>query len=235
MTIRVVFFDAGGTLIYPDPPVGEVYAAALRKVGGEADAQEVQRRFEEAFCMLRQQRRAGGPAYGSSDAEARRWWKRAVREALRPYGPVPCFEGLFDGLWRHFASGAAWRLFDDVRSVIDGLRGRGLDIGMISNWDSRLGPVLEALGLDAALDYVVISCRVGAEKPAPAIFARALELSGVGPHEAMHVGDSWQEDALGAARVGMHGVWLNRESCELGTGAPTVHSLRELPALLDQL
>jgi FMN phosphatase YigB (HAD superfamily) len=56
----------------------------------------------------------------------------------------------------------------------------------------------------------VSSCVVGCEKPDRRIFEVALELAGVVPHEALHVGDQPRSDALGATRAGMHALLLDR-------------------------
>jgi len=232
--VDAVFFDAGNTLIYPDPSVGEVYAMALRRAGFPADAEQMQRQFQSAWHRLREQRADGELEYGSTEDEAKDWWRRVVRDSFGPFGQPAGFEPLFMGLWDHFASADAWRIFDDALPVLDALKRRGVGVGLISNWDVRLVGLLEGLGLTDYLDWTVISCHVGVEKPDAAVFARALQLSGVCGPRALHVGDSYREDYLGATGVGMRAAWLQRVG-SLDAPAPgvtVIRSLSELPHLL---
>ena len=247
MQADVVFFDAGGTLIYAEPPVGEVYAQALRQTGINADGAEVQRRFEEAWRRLRRQhaaacsehRRRNPLPYGRTEAEAKDWWRRVVRESFEPFGRPDDFEAAFLYLWDHFASGAAWRLYEDVLPTFDALERKGKGIGLISNWDVRLPGLLEQLGLSKRIRWPVVSCHVGAEKPHPSVFLRAAEASGLPPGRLLHVGDSYAEDVLGATRAGMGAIWLRRPGERGGEPEPPadgliiVRSLREVVALLD--
>ncbi len=233
--VDAVFFDAGSTLIYPDPPVGEVYARALAEAGLEAQGRRVEAQFGRAFERARREARADGPGYGRTEAEAKRWWRRIVRESFAPFGEPAAFDEVFERLWRHFASPRAWRLFDDVLPALDALAARGKGLGVISNWDARLPPLLEGLELGRRLDWTVVSYQVDAEKPEGAIFQAALERCGVPARRVAHVGDSYEEDALGALAAGMRAVWLRRAD----GGAPPpadevtiVERLTELPALV---
>lgn len=235
MDVEAVFFDAGSTLIYPEPSVGEVYARALRRAGIEADGPQVQRRFEEAWRRLRRQRAAGALEYGSTEPEAMAWWRRVVRESFAPFGRPDGFEELFLSLWDHFAAAEAWRIYDDVAPTFDALERRGKHIGLISNWDVRLGPLLEQLGLMSRLRWAIISCQVGVEKPEPAIFRRALEACSLPPAKVLHVGDSYREDALGARRAGLRAVLLRRstDDAPVPDDVTVIASLTELLDLLD--
>jgi putative hydrolase of the HAD superfamily len=74
---------------------------------------------------------------------------------------------------------------------------------------------LETFGLWPHVDALITSEECGVAKPDPAIFRSALERLGVAAHEAVMVGDSWANDIVGAANIGMRAIWLNRhgESC----------------------
>ncbi len=233
MPIRAVFFDAGSTLIYPEPSVGEAYARALRRAGVQADGQEMGRRFQEAWRRLRAGHPPGALEYGTTEAEAFDWWRRVVRECFVPFGPIRDFERVFRELWDHFAAAGAWRVYDDVLPTFDALERRGVGIGLISNWDVRLPLILRGLGLADRLRWQVVSCDVGVEKPDPAIFVRALELSGLAPEEAAHVGDSLALDARAAREAGMMGIWLRRDydGDDCPAGVACVTTLTAVPDL----
>jgi putative hydrolase of the HAD superfamily len=237
MQADAVFFDAGNTLIHPDPPVGQVYSEALRAAGADVSAREVERRFRETFERLAGERARSGAGAG----DAKDWWRRVVRECFAPYAPAG-FEKMFQGLWDHFARGAAWMVYEDVTPTFEALRARGKMLGLVSNWDERLEGILKELGLARWLDCVVISHQVGAEKPEPAIFRRAARLCGLAPGRILHVGDSYEQDVLGARAAGMQAVWLRRagaaglreaEAPPQDAGVPVVTSLSEMLELLE--
>jgi len=235
MQVDAVFFDAAGTLICAHPSVGEVYAAALQNAGIDAEARLVQHEFEESWRRLRREHSPGGLPYGRTEAEAMEWWRRVVRESFKPFGLPDAFEELFQHLWRHFASAAAWRIYDDVWPAFDALQGRGKAIGLISNWDARLPGLLEQLSLRKRLRWVVVSCQVGAEKPDSRIFRRALGQCGLPPARVVHVGDSYEEDVVGARAVGIQAIWLRRGPVpgEPPEGVVTVRGLNEVLDTVD--
>jgi putative hydrolase of the HAD superfamily len=119
--------------------------------------------------------------------------------------------------------------WEDAAPALAELREAGLRLVVVSNWDCSLPQVLEDVGLAALVDDVVISAVVGAAKPDPRIFAAALEAAGCAPAEALHVGDSPENDLMGATGAGLRALLLDRSGA--GGGA-TVTSLSELPALL---
>jgi len=68
---------------------------------------------------------------------------------------------------------------------------------------------LEAMGCAPYFDTVVTSIEHGRRKPSPCIFARALELGRGRPESALHVGDSYSADYLGAAAAGVRCLLLD--------------------------
>lgn len=103
------------------------------------------------------------------------------------------------------------RLVPGVRELLEVLRGR-VKIGVVTNGPSaRQRGKLERFGIRPGdLDALAVSEEVGATKPAKAIFAFALARLGATPDRATMIGDSWENDVLGALGSGMAAVWLNR-------------------------
>ena len=95
---------------------------------------------------------------------------------------------------------------------------------VVSNWDASLPEVLDAVGLGDLVDGVVSSAAAGVRKPGAAIFLRALELAGVQPGQALHVGDSLEEDVAGAVAAGVPALWLNRAGGSVPPGVTAVGS-----------
>lgn len=148
----------------------------------------------------------------------------------------------FADYFEHYV--AAWTLHDDALPALDELERRipGVRFGLITNGDLAFqSRKVHAVGLDARVDHVVASGEVGIPKPDAGIFRFACDAFGVGPAEAAYVGDRLRTDAIGAARAGLTGVWLNRrgsvpspddERDALDAGVVTIRSLAELPDLL---
>ena len=155
---------------------------------------------------------------------------------LFPLGPFPAFDAYFDELYDFFAQPRAWRLYPDTRPALEALHVRGIRLGVISNFDSRLFGLLDGLGIARFFDPTVISTRAGAAKPDTAIFSHALARHGLIPERAVHVGDSYEMDVLGAQAAGLRPVLIDRRAKSSGPGtALSVSALVHIPAVLDRL
>jgi putative hydrolase of the HAD superfamily len=231
---RAVFFDAGHTLLYAHPDLGSIYAQVTASLGVRLEPAAFVGAFGPAF------KEAVG-VYASkpqaSDAQDREMWRGITR---RIYDAVPLssidFEAWFQALWRRFGEAEVWRFYDDVVETLRGLRGRGLTLGVVSNWDSRLRGIAQGMGLLDLVDFLVISAEAGVRKPDPGIFRLACEKAGVRPEEALHIGDLADEDVVGAQRAGIRPVLIERAKRMVNPakvpGVPVVTSLRDLERLL---
>jgi putative hydrolase of the HAD superfamily len=131
----------------------------------------------------------------------------------------------------------AWRLFDDVQPCLHLLRCAGVMLGVITNASSAYQRgKLATVGLIDTFDVVVIAEEVGVAKPEPEIFRLACRQLRVAPHQVMHVGDRLDLDAIGAARAGLTGVWLDRSgrAGQPPAGVLVINELTELPGLLTE-
>jgi putative hydrolase of the HAD superfamily len=217
--IRAVLFDAVGTVMYPCPAVGEVYARVGRRWGIQADAGEIDRRFREAFRRQEVLDREAGQR--TDEGRERRRWLDIVREVFAAEGPAA---GAFDELWDHFARPDAWACFPDVAGCLEALHARGLRLGIASNFDRRLRGVVAGLPALRRCEYLAISSELGWRKPAPGFFAEAERLVGCRPEEILLVGDDRGNDYDGGRGAGWQVLFLDRR----GT-AGQLRSLDELP------
>ena len=198
--IQAVTFDVGGTLIEPWPSVGHIYAKVAANHGiANLSSDELQQRFVAAF------RRRARSIHSATE------WAEIVDETFVGLVVEPPSRTFFPELYERFAQAGAWRIYPDVEPALAALAGRGLKLGVVSNWDDRLRPLLEALDLTRSLGTIVVSCEVGANKPAPAIFRKAVEQLGVPPHAILHVGDSFEMDVQGARTAGLKAVQIKRQ------------------------
>jgi putative hydrolase of the HAD superfamily len=226
MALRAVLFDAAGTLIRTAEPVGETYAREARARGVELPAWRLEDAFERVL------RRAPPMVFPEAPPSRipvleRQWWRRRVRETLRAADSTvrfADFDAWFEALYRHFARPEAWRDAPGAAEALAALRKRGLATAVVSNFDHRLEPILEGLGLRAQLDAVVRPADAGAVKPDPRIFRRALEHLGTRASEAVYVGDDAEHDVAGARAAGLRAI----DVAELAT-------LADLPERLDSL
>ncbi len=225
-----MFFDVGDTLVHVHPSVGEVYARVAGGHGARVDGGAVQARFDAAWEEMRARVPRGANRYKHFQGGELGWWREIVRRSFEGSGfdPLPHFEEFFDV----FSGTEVWRPFPDTVPALDGLRARGLRLGVISNWDSRLPALLEALGLRRYFSLVLCSSAEDVEKPAPEIFRRAARRCGVEPAVALHVGDRLEEDYKGARAAGLRAVLIDRGGRADGRAPEVISNLSEVEALL---
>jgi putative hydrolase of the HAD superfamily len=126
---------------------------------------------------------------------------------LRGLDPEAWYRRLYDS----FGRADHWRLYADVEETLKGLRSRGLTLGIISNWSTRLRSIARETGLESLVDFIVVSSEVGVRKPDPRIFQVALDRAGAAPSEAVYVGDQVEDDVRGAERMGIRPVLIWRK------------------------
>lgn len=208
----VIFFDAVGTLFGVRGTVGAAYGNLARRFGVEVDDRLLNQAFLDSFAATEQ---AAFP--GVMPTEIPRlefqWWEAIASDTFKRAGvfhQFADFSAFFEQLYDYFASADPWFVYPDVRPTLESLHSQGIPLGVLSNFDSRLYSVLEALDLAQFFDSVTISTVVGAAKPNPPIFAAGLEKYGCAASDAWHIGDSYRDDYQGAIAAGLRGIWLRR-------------------------
>jgi putative hydrolase of the HAD superfamily len=206
--IRAVLLDATGTLIELAEPVGETYARFAAAHGAPISAWRLEDAFRRVLRRAPPRVFPGVPRAQVPERE-RAWWRELVRStflaadsAVRP----PDFDACFDALWRHFAQPRAWRPRPGAEAALRALRAAGRRTAVVSNFDARLPEILSGTGLAALLDAVVLAGEVGAAKPDPEIWTRALAALGCEAREAVAVGDDPERDLEPARRLGLAAI-----------------------------
>ena len=126
------------------------------------------------------------------------------------------------------------RLYDDALPFLRDLRARGIKIAIVSNCSEHTRDLLESNGVAELADTLVLSCEVGAEKPAAQIFTHALDQLGVPARHAVFVDDQ-PAFCAGAADLGITAVQIVRGELDGKVPAPgttVVRSLTEVAAML---
>jgi putative hydrolase of the HAD superfamily len=192
--IKAISFDAGGTLLEPWPSVGQVYCDVAREFGIDSDPAQLTAAFGDAW---RSRERF---SYSRED------WHAVVQLT---FGRKITRE-LFGAIYERFTHPEVWRVYPDVEPALRKAREHGLKLAVISNWDERLGPLLQNLGLRSYFDHLLISIEVGSHKPEPAIFEHAAREMKLSPGEILHIGDSEREDVSGAQNAGFNAARIKR-------------------------
>ena len=223
---KAIFFDAGGTLLHPFPSVGEIYRDVAAAHGCIVSADETERAFREAW--LKRDGLSHLAAHNSEKIE-RQWWRDLVFEVFSEFGGFKDFDAFFTELYDVFAQPQCWRLYPGTIEVLTAIKKKKKILGIISNWDSRLMGLCEGFGLHLHFDFILASAVFGASKPSPKIFEEALRRAGVEPHEAVHIGDSFEDDIKGARGAGINAILIERHPGRRRiAGVRTLHSLQEL-------
>ena len=224
---KVVFFDFFATLIFWTQPLH----VTIRKIADRYQLHLDWSVYDEARAILTEAYEASKPTNNIRDTIFRQLdacciflKKLGVREHIDQIAwEVLQYEhALFS---RNNAT-----LYEDVLPTLDRLQRADLKMGIISNWDTPLHAMVEELGLAPYFDVVVASHdqRVQSAKPDTAIFGYALDAVGVPAEEAVHVGDSFEADIMGAHSAGIRAILLDRDGTQAGRWGETIQTLDEL-------
>jgi putative hydrolase of the HAD superfamily len=218
--LKAISFDAVGTLFRLTKTVGDHYAYVGREVGLDLDAQELESAFQLAWKKIQRRPAIDGPR----ENDDKGWWRELVNlvlEDVRPSLNELDRDNFFEVAYEHFAEPGVWELYPEVPGVLQEL-GPRFQLAVISNFDGRLRFILQHLGISKYFDHVFISSELGADKPDPEIYRRAVKLMNLQPPEVLHVGDDQERDWTAAAAAGLQVFQLHRPQ----------NSLRDLLASL---
>src|SRR3984893_10600680 len=205
---KAIFFDAMGTLFYLTHDVGHHYALVGNEIGLNLDAAKLDRAFAKAWSSmpLRQ------PIDGPREDDDKGWWRELVERVLNEV--VPSLNELdrdnfFEIAYEHFAEAGVWEPYPEVVDVLGKLSPR-FQLAVVSNFDGRLRMILEHLGISKFFSHVFVSSEIGADKPDPEIFRRALKFIDLKLAQVMHVGDDAVRDWQTASAAGLSIFRLDR-------------------------
>jgi putative hydrolase of the HAD superfamily len=207
---RAVFLDALGTLIELEPP----WVHLAPELELDPDDEDLVRAVRKEMAYYKEHSHEGRDP--DSVAALRARCADILSWELDREVTVETMLGAF-----------RFSAFPDVEPALGDLRSRGLRLVCVSNWDVSLTEVLERCGLDGLIDGVVTSAGSGSRKPDPVIFSQALEIADCSAAEALHVGDTPEEDVAGAGAAGIRALLLDRD------GGGDISSLAEVADALD--
>src|ERR1700675_3644635 len=172
--IKAIFFDAAGTLFHLPRGVGYHYALVGEEIGLKLDSRQLDRAFNNAWNAMPRRESVDGPREDND----KDWWRGLVDLVLDE--TLPSLNELdrnnfFEIAYEHFAEAGVWELYPEVPGVLEELWPR-FQLAVISNFDGRLRFILQHLGISKFFSHIFISSEIGADKPDPEIYLRALKL-----------------------------------------------------------
>lgn len=140
-------------------------------------------------------------------------WRALIGAIVRGAGVEQAHDHV-EWLYAQNASANLWRKpIAGMIEIARELAGRGFRVGVLSNSEGRLAELLGEIGMVDAFAAVIDSRLVGLEKPDPRIFEHAFAvLGGVPGDAAIHVGDSWDADVIGARAAEWRAIWFGRRA-----------------------
>jgi putative hydrolase of the HAD superfamily len=217
---RAIFFDAAGTLIRLTKSVGAHYALVAERQGLTLDPRQLTRAFAVVWKEMPLRPATGEPR----EDDDKDWWRDLVERLLDRVSPRidPLDrDTFFEAAYGHFAEAGVWELYPEVRDVLEALMPH-YELAVVSNFDGRLRTIFEHLATSKYFRHVFLSSELGADKPDPWIYKRALKISGFAPSEVLHAGDDPERDWAAASAAGLEVFRLKRPQ----------NSLRDLMSLL---
>jgi HAD superfamily hydrolase (TIGR01549 family) len=224
--VEVVFLDAGGVLLYPD---WERVSRILSKYGIKATSVQL---ADAEFPAKRRMDDAGFTTTTGDITEPDGYLGWVLKATDLPFDHEALhraaeeFEATHtrDNLWSHMP--------EEVPGALKRLRGAGYRLAVLSNTESNLRDRIADAGIGPFFETLVISAEVGSEKPDRKIFDEALRRMAVAPERAIHVGDFYSIDVVGARNAGITPVLLDARGLSPDRDVTRVDSLMDMAARL---
>ena len=228
--IKAIFFDWFNTLARYEPPREKLHSLALKECGIDVSAEEILPGVLAADCYFFEEH-AKSPVSKRDPKEQAEVWTRYQQIVLDSAGIKADQELLAKVMKKagELFKETTWTLFDDVLPTLKILKQQNFIIGLLTNIAKDMSSTCRKLGLEPYLDVIVTSEEAGADKPNPIIFQAALQRAGVDASEAVHVGDQYKMDVVGARGVGITPILIDRYNLYPEVrDCPRIRSLTEL-------
>jgi HAD superfamily hydrolase (TIGR01549 family) len=232
--IKAIFLDWFNTLAHYEPPHYEIHRQACQHFGIKVSPEKIMRGILLADRYFFDEN-TRSPVEKRSPEEKAEVYIRYQEIAYTEAGIKVSRDMLLKIMEKvnQLFKGMTFTLFDDVLPTLKTLKERNFLLGMITNLSTDMNPICRELGLEPYLNFVVTSGEVGADKPEPAIFLAALQRAGVNADQAIHVGDQYKLDVVGARGVGINPILIDRYDLSPEVSdCPRIRSLTELTQYL---
>jgi len=215
--LRIIFFDVGNTLLFPNR-AKMLAPIALDRHPTLEQWRSLERRTKQEFDLGMQ---SGGVDHGF-------WWTFHTY-LLRQLGES---DAIREVLVEKTQNSANWdQIQPGTRDSLDRLR-QNFRIAVISNADGRIEHVLSRCGIADCFETITDSGIVGVEKPRTEIFDAALAAMNARADESLYVGDVYSVDYVGARNAGMQAVLFDVAGAYVDRDLPRVESMQQLETWL---
>ena len=221
-----MLLDALGTLVELEPPAEPLRRELRERFGLELSQGQASEAIAREIAFYRAHHDEG------RDRAALAMLRRRCAHTLRSALPEPAAAIPVGPLSDALMAALRFRPYPDVAPALRALRARGVRLVVVSNWDVSVHDVLAVTGLATLIDGTISSAELGSGKPGAAIFRHALTIAGVPATAAVHAGDSWEADVLGARAAGIRPVLVARDGRSAPDGIAVARTLADLPVIV---
>jgi len=223
MRVKTVFFDVGNTLFYASPSRNEIWLEFLATTGFQVQPSILKQALNEADALYE------AKLYDYV-GQMEKLWALYDSMIFRKLGITDRDGTLVREVNKWWDQPKWYRLYPETRETLQAVKNRGYKLGIISNNNDDLLKQLKSLELSEYFDSITYSQEARANKPEPAIFQLALKRAECSPNDAVHVGDNYEKDILGARRIGILPVLVDRDDRHSDADCLRIRDLRELEA-----
>ena len=226
-SIKAIFFDLGGTLASTDPPYLHRIAQAMREAGLEVSDKEFELEYAKADYKLFLKHKDNG---GITPREYRQWFLPILYESLLSDTQVDQFRQKVRDAMSRIEFGRV--ALPGAIELLDYLKAKGYILAIISNNDGRTEEKCDEVSIREYFDIILDSTNLDLIKPDSRIFEHALDKLGLSSREAIHIGDMYGADVMGAMNAGLDVIWFNHRKIE-GLSHPLIKEVAGLDEIKD--
>lgn len=225
--IKAIFFDAGNTLVSPNPSFESVVFEVLDKLKIGHKRKEIIQSLPHLDDIYNHYY-WNNLKFWQSPKDAAITWANVYSTWFESLGFKEESGYLGWELYKEFGFSYRWRVFQDVIPTLQVLRNKGFKLGVISNWDHRLSDIFKKMDIEKYFNFIISSASTKTYKPGKEIFDIAINEVNCNPKDVLFVGDHWLADILGAKKAGLNPIFINRNNSFHLLDCPEINSLDEL-------
>lgn len=223
--VKTLLLDAGGVLVFPN---WQRVSETLRRHGIVVDGDALGREWPAAMLAL-------DHAIGIATTSDAQRGAGLLEDVLRRAGVKRSadLDAALAEIREYHAAHNIWEhVPDDVPAALRRLRGLGITMAVASNANGTVARAFERLGLAQYFDVIVDSFHEGVEKPDRRFFETVIARAGGHADSALHVGDIYHVDVVGARGAGLRAILLDPHDMYAAFDSDRVRTLDELATLL---
>ncbi len=208
--IRAIFFDWFNTLARFQPSRAEIHSRAFKEYDVEFAPEKLTKGLLLADNYWFESKAKGKFKQDPQDQLAFRIrYEEKVLSVAGTSVPQATLMKVMERI-QELYKGVSFILFDDVLITLKALKERDYTLGIITNLEQDMSALSQQMGLSSFISLIITPKEAGVNKPSPLIFTTALQHARVKPREAIHIGDQYKIDTLGAHRAGLNAILMDR-------------------------